>query len=345
MRVLAALSRRKPAGRGSRVSEATRASGFDAVLHVGAGKAGSSAIQAFIADNQDALGRLGFAVPSADFEIGPPASAAHVTPFERYFAAGGAGLTRRLEAMMAGRGRRTVLMSAENLCENHRHLEGFCRAFEVKVVLYVRRQDEYLEAAWQQWHSKTRGDLEGWLDAMMELDVARWDGMVDRWAGIAGPDNVVPRVFDRGSFPDGHVGRDFLATLGCDRPDAGFVFSGRDVNASWSNVLTSLLAGRTDVFEDAHDEAFHRYVGRLTGDRYARGRDVSLISRRDRERILSHYQPGNERLRAGRFPDRPSLFPPLDHAHYRYADEIDLRGEQIRVLTDLVVSAFKMQRT
>lgn len=345
---LSALFRRKPIGADPGHDGRPRApggEGFDAVLHVGAGKTGSSAIQSFIADNQEALGRLGFAVPSAEFEIGPPASAAHVTPFERYFAADGAGLTPRLEAMMATRRHRTVLISAENLCERHGYLEEFCRKFNVKVILYIRRQDEYLESAWQQWHSKTRSNLREWLDYMLALDVIRWDATVDKWASIAGPGNVVPRVFDRLLFPDGHVSKDFLAALGGAGSEAEFTFRAQDSNVSWSNILTSVVAGRTDVFADVHDDAFYRYVGRLTGDRYARGRDVSLISRRDRERILAHYGPGNERLRASHFPERPSLFAPLDHSHYRYEDDIDLAREQVRVLTDLVVSAFKMHRT
>ncbi len=320
---------------------------FDAILHIGAGKTGSSAIQAFLRENAPALKQYGFAIPSQEFRFVPQISGHQVFGFQKFFDAEGVGLFHRLNFMMQAREGRTVILSAENISngENYRYFRKFCQEFRTKVIFYIRRQDDYLASAWQQWFGKVHTDIDAWLDDAMRR-TGHWGQTLDRWAEIAGAGELVPRVFERQYFEGGDVVRDFAGLLGLRADESrNLTFSARDINSSFNHVITSLVAGRRDVFENGHDDRFYKFVTGLTGRRYIGGGDLSLISRAGRERIVEHYREENERVRAEYFPDRVWLFAPLDHAAYRYADEIDLRGEQLKLLLDVVISAFKEQQT
>jgi hypothetical protein len=319
---------------------------FDAILHIGAGKTGSSAIQAFLRDNVPALNLLGFAIPGSDFRFVPQISGHQVFGFQKFFDAEGVGLFHRLNFMMQAREGRTVVLSAENISngENYRYFRKFCQEFRTKVIFYIRRQDDYLASAWQQWFGKVHADIDAWLDGAMRHS-AHWGDTIDRWSEIIGAGEVVPRVFERQYFQAGDVVRDFALALGLDATELGeLTFTEREINSSFSHVITSLVAGRRDVFENAHDDKFYKFVTGLTGRRYIGGGDISLISRAGRERIVEHYRAENERVRARYFPERAALFAPLDHGKYRYAEEIDLRDEQLKLALDVLVAAFNAQK-
>jgi hypothetical protein len=319
---------------------------FDAILHIGAGKTGSSAIQTFLRENARALNQYGFAVPANDFRFLPQIAGHQVFGFQKFFDAGGVGLFHRLNFMMQAREGRTVILSAENISngDNYRYFKKFCQEFRTKVIFYIRRQDDYFASAWQQWFGKVHTDIDAWLDGAMKHS-AHWGDIIDHWAGMVGGGALLPLVFERQYFHAGDVVQDFAAALGLDdHARQNLKFSQKEINPSFNHVITSLVAGRGDVFENAHDDKFYKFIIDLTGNRYIGGGDISLISRAGRERIIAHYQEENERVRAEYFPDRAALFAPLDHGKYRYADEVDLRGEQLQLLLDVVISAFNAQK-
>jgi hypothetical protein len=319
---------------------------YDAILHIGAGKTGSSAIQAFLRTNAPVLSQYGFAIPSQEFRFVPQISGHQVFGFQKFFDADGVGLFHRLNFMMQAREGRTVILSAENISngENYRYFRKFCQEFRTKVIFYIRRQDDYLASAWQQWFGKVHADLDAWLDGAMR-NSAHWGQVIDCWSGMIGAGDVVPRVFERKYFEAGDVVQDFAIALGLSEAErTNLILTAREINPSYSHVITSLVAGRRDLFETAHDNRFYKFIAELTAGRYTGGGDLSLISRAGRARIVAHYEQENERVRATYFPERATLFAPLDHETYRYADEVDLRGEQVKFLLDVVISAFNAQR-
>jgi hypothetical protein len=316
---------------------------YDAILHIGAGKTGSSAIQTFLRNNRRSLEQYGFAVPSADFRFIPQVTGHHVFTLQKYFDAEGVGLFHRLNIMMQARDNRTVILSAENMSNgnNHQYFTRFCQEYRTKVIFYIRRQDEYLASAWQQWFSKVHTDIADWVESALKT-TAHWERIIDNWRGIIGAGNLEPRVFERQYFHNADVVHDFASALGLPaEAHQTLTFTSEEINASFSNIITSLVSGRKDIFENAHDEKFYRFIIGLTGDRYLGSGNISLLSRASRERIIAHYDEENERLRAKYFPQQQGLFAPLDHAKYRYADEIDLQAEQSAFMLDVITAAFR----
>jgi hypothetical protein len=322
-------------------------SDYDAILHIGAGKTGSSAIQTFIRENHIWLRRQGVAVPNAHFRFAENIGGHHVFACQEFFNAGGVGFYHRLNHMMAQRPSRTVLLSAENISNggNETFFKRFCSEYKTKVIFYIRRQDEFLASAWQQWNAKTRSDIDGWLKEAT-TNLAHWDKTIAAWEGVVGQGNVVPRVFERKRLPEGNVVLDFLHALdiGWNGDKSGLNFEGGEVNQSYDNVITSIFAGRRDLFENAHDDKFYQFIVESSGGKFRGTGNLSLISREWREKIISHYEPGNTAIKERFFPDEASLFMPLDHAKYRYAEDIDLAQAQRKALIDIVSSLYLSQK-
>ena len=318
--------------------------GCKAILHIGGGKTGSSAIQTLLKQNVSKLSRRGVRVPDADLKLRDTTAGHCVFHLQAIFEKG-EDVRSHLEPLVMEIGdEQTLLISAENMSNgrNYRLFERFAAEYPTKVVFYIRRQDEFLSSAWQQWQSKVRGDRDAWVEASLGKQV-HWLQTIEGWEAAVGKGNVVPRIFERASLPGGDVTRDFLSVLGFNAENLDLPTGG--VNDSYSNLITALVEGRTDLFDGPHDDAFYRFVMDLLREAdHPRLGSVSLLTRSQRERILDFYAEENETIRQRYFPDRETLFSPLDHSRYRYAEDDDVRDEQIAFLLGALATSFKRLR-
>jgi hypothetical protein len=206
----------------------------DVVLHVGSGKTGTSTIQAFCRQNRDRLralgvlyprspgaarhGRLGLSVRSDDELAASPHWGrqpwSDPAEFRRDF-------TRELTAEIAESGAPRVLFSDEGLFAAtsdaglgrlRQLLDEVART--VRVVVYLRRQDDHLVSRYQQL-VKT-GEVRR-LAAWATDDFSRiydYDAALRRHERLLAPDTLVVRRFERGRFADGSLLQDFLDAAG-----------------------------------------------------------------------------------------------------------------------------------
>ena len=141
---------------------------MDLLLHPGHGKCGSTTIQQFLYDNREAFEEKGYAIPDrffhfrferdCDFSVAQPPVRyfSEINKQGNYFL-----LEQRIEEAFE-RARKsdihTFILSAENLSSLHTgplH-KILSKYFDVKKVLYyIRRQDDFLLSAWQQWGHKS----------------------------------------------------------------------------------------------------------------------------------------------------------------------------------------------
>ncbi|TIC88125.1 hypothetical protein E8D34_07525 [Nocardioides sp. GY 10113] len=211
---------------------ATPAPPFDLTLHIGSSKTGTSSLQGFLNQNRDELLRRGWLYPRS------PGATRHrrfgmmlmpdqqlvshrlwkrgknddVAAFRSQTAA------RLLDEVSTGAGH--VLLSDEGLftarpgaIDRARALFAG-RARSVRVVAYLRRQDDHLLSSYQQavkigstvrlseWAAKDRGRL---------YDYA---ARLDAWRTGMRPDAVVVRPFERARFRGGSLYQDFLDAVG-----------------------------------------------------------------------------------------------------------------------------------
>ena len=155
-------------------------------LHIGGSKCGSSAIQAYLKQNEDALRTKRVLIPGRDLDLVSPVTGEQIWMFENAAMAGDLkALGARIKTLVAEakkKDAKALIISAENIC-NHAHLAPMLarvlKNCSVRVVLYVRRQDDFLISSWQQWHLKRFASVEAFLSDRV--------GKVACWASVVGP--------------------------------------------------------------------------------------------------------------------------------------------------------------
>ena len=183
------------------------------VLHIGMGKTGTTALQHFFWSNRRALEAHDIAYPS----YGSVAEAHHlISPHVPPFLQGvwkfktvsewGPRLRKKAQSR--------ILVSSELMAWALPEVaEAFCRGareyFDLKVVVYVRRQDEMIMADFNQLVKS--GSQKRELDRVLERQIRRFDyeKLIQPWAAGVGNDNVIVRPYERQQFHGGDIRRDF----------------------------------------------------------------------------------------------------------------------------------------
>jgi transcriptional regulator with XRE-family HTH domain len=210
------------------------------ILHIGVHRTGSTAIQRALHANRDALQAQGFhyALDSENhtwmaFLIDQgPSSAADIVD--------------RLVEDSLGTSANTIIVSGEDL-SRVRHvsrLAGLKSVFDIQVVCYLRRQDEWLES-WYNQHVKWPWDPvlstltpQQFLDRRRRFHWLHYGEMLRRWRKLVGLRQITVVPFERGQIT-GSVVEDFCSRCGVD--PAKLDLSGRVENASVSAQTLTLL--------------------------------------------------------------------------------------------------------
>ncbi|MGR3484485.1 MAG: hypothetical protein ACU0BF_04015 [Paracoccaceae bacterium] len=308
-----------------------------ALIHIGMPKTGTSSIQSWLTQNADALAQRGVAYRRAPAE-GAPKNPSQTEMLATAYEALGrvmphsqltrqlgfatpAGQTAVVEAFTAaqrdaiGGDIRTLVLSSENLsthlddAERIGGLDAWARglADEVRYVVYLRRQEDYLASRYFQGLRAGRTmSLRAFIARNLTLDYAAF---VDLWRGVVGP-RLTVRLLEPDALRDGDLVADFAALLGVD-PD-GLIRPER-ANASLSAAAAEFMramnaqmpSGRGAVGRDPVSiglEHLLREADDGAGPRIAPG-PAQLREIRDANAA------SNERLRRAEFPDRSELFP------------------------------------
>lgn len=311
------------------------------VLHIGANKTGSSAVQAFLRMNYKVLGTRGVLVPDRELRVSNKITGEHVFAFQELFNAGNrVELQTRLTALLQ-EDTGTVICSAENLSNgaNFQFFSKILSGTDCKILLYIRRQDELITSSWQQWSSKTETDFDAWIVLALQR-LGHWQRCIEGWENVVGAGNVIVRVFQRSDLAKGDVVDDLIQCLELGEPEGGFVRSPKTVNPSYSDLITPIVSGNKLIFEGEHDNKFYDMIGNLTGDFYVTQKRVSLISRIQREKVIEFYRAENETICRRYFPKRERLFEAVDHNRYEYLTKDELTKRQFEFLSALIFALY-----
>lgn len=213
-------------------------------LHIGLEKTGTTSLQIFLKANESALRKSGFSYLCDDakpyfqdtghFPVAAsffPECPDFVVPAKFRPSTEVLGeLSRDVQ-----RCDQHVILSCEHFSSRLRDesaLQAIREALpnrSVKVVCYLRRQDDFALAAY------STAVLSGRRRPFRVAQVAtkhryyNFHETLQLWSSVFGSDNILVREFDRKRFADGDIRRDFLGLLGID--EAGFEF-GKDENMS-----------------------------------------------------------------------------------------------------------------
>ena len=274
------------------------------IVHIGAGKCGSSSIQNFLRVNRDALLEQGYVVPTSTLAEGGEFTGHHVGYFEglRQTEQASAVFVRDLEACKAAAptGAHTILLSAENLSNPNRWSAVFANVCPDGVVAYIRRQDDFLESAWQQWIAETGQDLREWLKQAVGK-AGDWRASLKPWIGIAGREAITVRRFMLSELHDGDAVRDYANVIGLDCTSLQFP----------PPVNVALNAGFGRLLQTRGDNSLFEKVRARTGTKHVKQPNERLLSGAERIAILEHYSESNAWVRNEFFPELAARDEPL----------------------------------
>ena len=284
------------------------------LLHIGCAKGGSSAIQKALRLNWRKLASKGVVVPTANLRPDSEVTGQHARFFEACVRERQAtpipALGDLLDSAADEHSASMIVLSAENLSNPmgfERLFGDLMDRFDIRIVMYVRRQDDFLEASWQQWDIKLGGSLLAWMIKNIGAR-GNWEATLEPWANVFGDDRITVRVYDRDRLVEGDVFLDFCEVLGQD-PE-GLEPPG-EANPSLSPMLSHLIEGGGLLFEGPHDHAFYESVRQLAPELVTRiAGEPRLLTDEEARAVMSVYARPNERFRHRYLPHvkRP-LFP------------------------------------
>ena len=194
------------------------------------------------------------------------------------------------------------------------------REFPVKVVFYLRRQDQWIESAFKQKvkNGKSSADLDAFLERFGGPGpyhaAGYYDELVKTWDAAFPNGEIVPRRFGRTYLRDGDVVADFFGLMGLEEipEDRALPAENNPSPCRDALELLTLLNASGGAFNmRAVQRRFIRLQPPRTGD------GVRFVSKQAAREMMDHYAEGNEWLRQTYFPDEKQLF-----------DQSDLEGEE-----------------
>lgn len=322
------------------------------ILHIGAAKCGSSAIQAYLSLNRANLLNNGILSPDLELGLDSEFKGQQIWQIEKIAALENrvdvlTDVLEKLRAHMIQVGLHTLIISAENISNRPDLAAVFQKAatgFETQIVFYVRRQDDYLISAWQQWDLKEESTLEQILDGQRARNLD-WNAIISPWADSFGDGNVIIRAFRRDKLTDNDAVQDFFWSLGLSQenctplPDAA--------NRSFNEHLGDLAHRIQDVFENQHDNRFFSVIIDLLGnDGYKTGSASLLLTLEQRRKIMAGYDKSNQDLKRRFLPefgDSPLFEAPTEKNVNTMSDIEKLRAENALLMRCVYKLAQKLQ--
>lgn len=238
-----------------------------------------------------------------------------------------AGVTTALEAVVAeaaAAGADVAILSYEELCDLPRAAVELVaqRLGGARAVVFLRRQDQFLNSLYNQVHKSHRLPLaeieafeRGMFEPRADLDYRR---LLETWLAALGEGAVQPVLYDKAAS---NVAQ-FFAAAGVDVDLEGF--PGPTFNRALTPEGLSVLRHVKGMARDEDDlVALVTEARRVLEDQYVdthRGGELYLLDPEARRRVVGLYAESNEWVRRRFFPGRESLFAPVEDAPWAPPD-------------------------
>lgn len=196
---------------------------------------------------------------------------------------------------------RTMDMRKKDLWKNLKQM-GDEAGFQVKAIVYLRRQDKLICSLWNQKIKKVTGSLgeetfEEFLkriNADLRLD---YYAKLERMAEVLGKENITVRRFEKENFLGGNIYADFLHTVDIDSME-GFVIPQMETNPGLygnTHEIKRALNGLPEMRESKNENFFRNILkecSEISGKRYP----CEMLSEEEARELLARYEEGNRKI-------------------------------------------------
>lgn len=288
-------------------------------VHIGAPKTGTTAIRMFCWENREVLKKYGYCYPDLR-EVSP----------KGYFGRNGYFLIDGLnDAEISGEKYRQgmdivikLFEEYDNVVLSDEHIfrstyqkrkilwqqlkeDGEKHGFTVKIIVYLRRQDEFIKSFRNQrvkLNVVSAGVKEGiktwdeFLDTMpasLQLDYyEKLEGM----AAVLGKENIIVRRFERGRFWGDSIYADFMHILGLEVTDE-YEIAQEERNPQLPGNTQEIIRILNDTAGvDEKDLQFMRSILFTVGETSKAEYPCSMFSKEECEEFLAEYKESNRRV-------------------------------------------------
>lgn len=183
---------------------------------------------------------------------------------------------------------------------------------EIHVVVYLRRQVEWVELAWMQ-NVKYLNECRSLRDYMYHPDMCdqylNVGNILDRLEAVVGSEQMHVRVYERGQLDGGDAVIDFFKNVF--NLDVGDVYRNEDINSSVDirSGLIKKIINQTGYSADILRETFYTAIKNNTQydiSRYGKEK-TSLLSQEEMMRYMDRYRDSNRKV-AEKYFHREELF-------------------------------------
>ncbi|MFC3053057.1 hypothetical protein [Kordiimonas pumila] len=266
-------------------------------LHIGHPKAGSTTIQTFLFKNWHALRQLGYQIPSPSFAV----SSSTVLPGNVLWQLEAmrekkniSPLFHWVETSLGQNPNAKLILSSENLA--HPDWPGLfqklAKLVDIKLIYYLRRQDELFVAAWRQWGLKQGKTLSKLVANRIKNNRPNYQETIDLWrkAGILSACHI--RFINKAFLVNGDLQDDIASAIGF---DSSLCEKVSNQNTAVDARLLSFLSEHSDLFTSEHEDTIIQllwappeYSMQLDPDQF---NAVQQTFEAGNQTLLRHYHP------------------------------------------------------
>jgi len=230
---------------------------YDIILHIGAPKTGSSALQKFLLQNRKLLSKYGLFYPEHELDkngisgghsklaislIGKKKEEAN-SLFRNWY-------------QKSRKDNKTLLLSSESFFNISGYLQQFLANKKVLVIAYYRSPLDYVISVHNQLvkrHYETR-TLRNYVSKLLELPQGTanlinkpWHTIYQEWEKLVGNENLRVRYYNEKHFYDNKIELDFIHQLGLDT--GPFKTDKKRINTSYCDDALELKRMMNNVLE------------------------------------------------------------------------------------------------
>jgi hypothetical protein len=166
---------------------------------------------------------------------------------------------------------------------------------DYKIIVYLRRQDYWVESGWKQWGHKRR-DCNTIQDYIEKADLD-WGKMLAIWSEYFSSSKIIVRPYEKAQIGDDVV-LDFVKLIGLN--DINGFSSPPDTNLN-TNIglnkdIIEILRLSKNLVDDLNDHSIIEFLNTMLSDSYKRQpmSDFSLLSPTERIDLINKFKASND---------------------------------------------------
>ncbi len=278
-------------------------------LHIGMGKTGTSSIQNFMAGNTRILWKsCSCLYPNMNKKyLLSTGFINHLFLFNNPDKNLKVAEVRRAVEFCKKSSTKKLVFSAEALFESRdgpalvKELSEI-PGIDLKVIVYLRRQDSWLESAWKQWGYKTK-DFVDISDYIQRRD-CNWYKKIQVWEQAIGKERIIVRCYEKEQLPNGLI-PDFLNVLGIDYHSQNWI-DRKDMFIGFQRDVMEILFLNKDFCFGNSDNRLQNFFDRNLDPSFKKEsfKSYSFLSPAERIFILKKYEATNKCI-AREYLNRP----------------------------------------